>query len=151
MKVYDSLYCGYLSDDLESQLKKIYDHSKQMTVQFPRVQQQQGSSDCGLFAIAYALDCPGVGSYHSEIRSEPDETTPQVLPQKGILKIPVIRDLVEQLVLILLLLLSIQIIALFINDYCYFVSCLCTGTYTACHDTAMLHKNLFPLFFSHII
>ena len=57
MKVYDSLYCGYLSDDLESQLKKIYDHSKQMTVQFPRVQQQQGSSDCGLFAIAYALDC----------------------------------------------------------------------------------------------
>ena len=63
----------------------------------------------------------------------------------------VIRDLVEQLVLILLLLLSIQIIALFINDYCYFVSCLCTGTYTACHDTAMLHKNVFPLFFSHII
>ena len=57
MKVYDSLYCGYLSDDLKSQLQKIYSHRKQLTIQFPRVQQQQGSSDCGVFAVAYAVDC----------------------------------------------------------------------------------------------
>ena len=56
MKVYDSLYSGYLSDDLKGRLQKTYSYGKQLTVQLPRVQQQQGSSDCGLFAIAYAVD-----------------------------------------------------------------------------------------------
>ena len=54
---FDSLYNGYLTDDIRQQLLlKLYGHlMKTPTVQVVRVQQQQGSTDCGLFAIAYAV------------------------------------------------------------------------------------------------
>ena len=56
IRYFDSLYNGYLTDDIRQQLLKLYGHlMKTPTVQVVRVQQQQGSTDCGLFAIAYAV------------------------------------------------------------------------------------------------
>ena len=56
IRYFDSLYNGYLTDDIRQQLMKLYGHlMKTPTVQVVRVQQQQGSTDCGLFAIAYAV------------------------------------------------------------------------------------------------
>lgn len=52
VKVYDSLYNGTLRDDLRDQLRALYANNKSLEVKV-RVQQQQGSSNCGLFAIAY--------------------------------------------------------------------------------------------------
>ena len=55
IRYFDSMYPGHISDDIMQQLRTIYSHlMKAPTVQVIRVQQQQGTSDCGLFAIAYA-------------------------------------------------------------------------------------------------
>lgn len=62
--VYDSLY-STLTDDLRKQLRDIYgpyltNEFAQLNVIIPRVQNQYGSADCGLFAIATALElCQG--------------------------------------------------------------------------------------------
>ena len=53
VKIYDSLYYGTLKDNLQEQLRALYANRKSLEVKVQRVQQQQGSSDCGLFAIAY--------------------------------------------------------------------------------------------------
>ena len=53
VKIYDSLYYGTLKDDLQEQLRALYGNEKSLEVKVQRVQQQQGSSDCGLFAMAY--------------------------------------------------------------------------------------------------
>ena len=53
VKVYDSLYNGTLKNDFQDQLRALYANKKSLEVKVQRVQQQQGSSDCGLFAIAY--------------------------------------------------------------------------------------------------
>ena len=53
VKIYDSLYYGTLKDDLQEQLRALYANKKSLEVKVQRVQQQQGSSDSGLFAIAY--------------------------------------------------------------------------------------------------
>ena len=52
VKVYDSLYNGILKEDLKDQLRALYSNNQQLHVE---VQQQQGSSDCGLFVIPYLL------------------------------------------------------------------------------------------------
>ena len=44
------------SDGIKQQMRAIYGHpSKQFSTQVVRVQQQQGTTDCGLYAIAYAV------------------------------------------------------------------------------------------------
>ena len=53
VKLYDSKYKGFLKDDLQDQLRTLYATKEFLEVKVQRVQQQQGSSDCGLFAIAY--------------------------------------------------------------------------------------------------
>ena len=55
VKLYDSKYNGTLKDDLQDQLRALYASKKSLEVKVQRVQQQQGSSDCGLFTIAYLL------------------------------------------------------------------------------------------------
>ena len=53
----DSLYPGYLSTEVQQQLKALYGHlMKTPTVSVVRVQQRQGTVDYGLFAIAYAVN-----------------------------------------------------------------------------------------------
>lgn len=54
VKVYDSYYCS-ASDELKMQIASIL-HSEHPVIQlhFPAVQKQSGSSDCGLFALAFA-------------------------------------------------------------------------------------------------
>ena len=55
IRYFDSMYPGHISDDIMQQLRTIYSHlMKAPTVQVIHVQQQQGTSDCSLFAIAYA-------------------------------------------------------------------------------------------------
>lgn len=62
--VYDTLYDS-LSDDLRRQLREIYgryfcNDAGKLVVQLPRLRHQRGSADCGLFAIAIALElCQG--------------------------------------------------------------------------------------------
>lgn len=54
--VFDSLYTGFIPDGVQQQMRAIYGHlSEQLSAQVVRVQQQQGVTDCGLFAIAYAV------------------------------------------------------------------------------------------------
>ena len=54
MKLYDSKYNGTLKDDLPDQLRALYASKKYLEeVKVQRVQQEQGSFDCGLFTIAY--------------------------------------------------------------------------------------------------
>ena len=56
IRYFDSLYPGGLSDEVKRQLKALYGHlMKTPKVMVVRVQQQQGTVDCGLFAIAYAV------------------------------------------------------------------------------------------------
>ena len=56
VRYYDSLYPGDLSEDIRNQLRSLYGHlMKTPKVMVVRVQQQQGTVDCGLFAIAYAV------------------------------------------------------------------------------------------------
>ena len=63
IKVYDSKFSGSeLSSSLTHQLAEVYktlktqeDDVTSLAVQIPPVQQQNGSNDCGLFAIAFAL------------------------------------------------------------------------------------------------
>ena len=54
VKVYDSLY-SYASEELKMHIASIL-HSELSVIQlqFPQVQRQSGSSDCGLFALAFA-------------------------------------------------------------------------------------------------
>ena len=55
----DSLYTGTIDDDFAEQLRVTYRKlfpKKNLTVQVIRVQQQQGCTDCGLHAIAFAVD-----------------------------------------------------------------------------------------------
>lgn len=54
VRLFDSLYSGVISDDLAEQITVTYGELKK--VQVVCVQQQQGCTDCGLFAIAYAVD-----------------------------------------------------------------------------------------------
>ena len=57
IRVFDSLYGGELSDDFKKQLLCLYgEKKKKLQVQVVRVQQQQGTSDCGVYAVAYAVD-----------------------------------------------------------------------------------------------
>ena len=56
IRYFDSLYPGYISAEVQQQLKALYGHlMKTPTASALRVQQQQGTVDCGLFAIAYAV------------------------------------------------------------------------------------------------
>lgn len=56
VQIFDSRYTGFIPDGVKEQMKAIYGHlSKQLSAQVVRVQQQQGTTDCGLYAIAYAL------------------------------------------------------------------------------------------------
>ena len=61
IKLFDSLYNGWLATDLNTQLQALYlTNEGSLEVRVQRVQQQQGGTDCGLFAIAYALSlAPG--------------------------------------------------------------------------------------------
>lgn len=61
ISVYDSKYRGILSSNLQVQLALIYKNGiaeekdkKFLLVKSPAVQQQRGSTDCGVFAIAFA-------------------------------------------------------------------------------------------------
>jgi len=54
--IFDSRYTGFIPDGVKEQMIAIYSHlSKQLSAQVVRVQQQQGATDCGLYAIAYAV------------------------------------------------------------------------------------------------
>ncbi len=53
VRYFDSLYYGDIPDSIVEQIKAVYASRK--TVQVIRVQQQQGTRDCGLIAIAYAV------------------------------------------------------------------------------------------------
>lgn len=56
VKLYDSLSCKILCSALEKQLKTLYGSladSGELRVVVPSVQQQRGSNDCGVFAIAF--------------------------------------------------------------------------------------------------
>ena len=54
--IFDSRYTGFIPDGVKEQMRAIYSHlSKQLSAQVVRVQQQQGATDCGLYAIAYAV------------------------------------------------------------------------------------------------
>ena len=50
--VYDSKSSRGLSEDMKEQLKSIYGSPRSVAI--PRMSQQKGSKDCGLYAIAYA-------------------------------------------------------------------------------------------------
>ena len=63
--IYDSAYSGKLCTDLSHQLARVYkltailweecNHMEpQLTVKVPTIPQQEGSKDCGVYAIAYA-------------------------------------------------------------------------------------------------
>lgn len=62
VKVYDSLNSSLeISDKLACQLAALLNCSTQIKVEFVKVQQQEGYSDCGLFAIAFATSlCFGI-------------------------------------------------------------------------------------------
>ncbi len=54
VKLYDSLYNGQLASDLQCHLRSLYSTGDgPLEVRVHRVQQQQGITDCGLYAIAY--------------------------------------------------------------------------------------------------
>lgn len=54
--IFVSRYTGFIPDGVKEQMIVIYSHlSKQLSAQVVRVQQQQGATDCGLYAIAYAV------------------------------------------------------------------------------------------------
>lgn len=56
IKLFDSLYNGWLATDLNTQLQALYlTNEGSLEVRVQRVQQQQGGTDCGLFAIVYAF------------------------------------------------------------------------------------------------
>ena len=58
MFVYDSLY-SHADDNLKRQLCQIYQYFVEdgnLSVLFPKVLKQTGSTDCGLFCLAYAID-----------------------------------------------------------------------------------------------
>ena len=56
IRYFDSFYPGDLSDEIQCQLRALYGHlTKKPKVMVVRVQQQQGTVDCGLFAIAYVI------------------------------------------------------------------------------------------------
>ena len=56
IRYFDSLYPDVLSDEMQCQLRALYGHlMKNPKVLVMRVQQQQGTVDCSLFAIAYAV------------------------------------------------------------------------------------------------
>lgn len=56
IRYFDSLYPGALSDEVKQQLRALYGHlMKSPKVMMVRVQQQQETVDCGLFAITYAV------------------------------------------------------------------------------------------------
>ncbi len=57
VRLFDSLYAGVIADDLVEQITQTYGKLKEhLTVQVVRIQQQQGCTECGLYAIAYAVD-----------------------------------------------------------------------------------------------
>ena len=54
--IFDSRYTEFIPDGVKQQIRAIYSHlPKQLSAQVVRVQQQQGTTDCGLYAIAYAV------------------------------------------------------------------------------------------------
>ena len=58
VRLYDSLFNGKLTSSLEQQLARLYGNlaeEDQLMVTAVSVQQQQGGSDCGAFAIANAF------------------------------------------------------------------------------------------------
>ena len=55
VKVYDSLYDD-LIESTEKQLTQCYYNRIDHAGQLPVIQRQKGSTDCGLFAIAYAYE-----------------------------------------------------------------------------------------------
>ena len=56
IRYFDNLYPCDLSDEIQRQLRALYGHmTKNPKVMVVRVQQQQGTVDCILFAIAYAV------------------------------------------------------------------------------------------------
>ena len=85
-----SKYGGISRDDLQYQLKALYDSKKSLEVKVQRVQQQQGTSDCGLFAIAYLFSLASRSDPAKQKYKEPDmrkhlltclkEKTPKPLP-----------------------------------------------------------------------
>lgn len=57
VKLYDSLFNGKLTPSLEIQIAQLYrpaNLDSKIMVTAERVQQQKGTTDCGLFSIAYA-------------------------------------------------------------------------------------------------
>ena len=55
--MYDSLRNKKVSEDLSRQLHALYSpDGASLSIEYIHVQQQQGSSDCGLFCIAFAVD-----------------------------------------------------------------------------------------------
>ena len=53
VRLYDSMFQGITATDIDTQLALLYpDKSMQLEVQVPKIQQQLGWTDCGLFAAA---------------------------------------------------------------------------------------------------
>lgn len=55
VKVYDSKYT-FISEDTKSQIANLTAADKYISIHLENTQFQDGSSDCGLYAIAYAVD-----------------------------------------------------------------------------------------------
>ena len=58
LKLYDSMFTGELTPSLEEQLVRIYlplARDESLVINAVSVQQQNGGTDCGLFATAFAL------------------------------------------------------------------------------------------------
>ena len=53
VRLYDSLFRGVTTTSIDTQLGLLYaDNSMQLEVEVPKIQQQLGWTDCGLFAVA---------------------------------------------------------------------------------------------------
>ena len=76
--IFDSLNIGSISKEDQKQIAAlIFTKENDITLNFPIVQMQGGSSDCGLFAIAFATSlCCGFNPAQVQNFPEPSYTMP---------------------------------------------------------------------------
>lgn len=94
INIYDSKYSSTTSDLQEQIASIVCSPYSTLVLQFPNVSLQSGSSDCGLYAIAYAT-CLALGedptNYHFDQRCMRDHLV-QCLESKKMKTFPILRE-----------------------------------------------------------